>query len=280
MGNTHGPTKIPRNSLKFTTLVGQTNLLPPPQHLYSGVVEPRLLSSLKEPSALRPRPLGLEKLRRYYGSVPSGWPIPQDVSCSFPLLLYTRYIAKIGQIDMAEELVTLFQYIKASISTYLKRKTTPELYTQKPQEYEDDAWRHYLRAVSSYSFPRVFSHGPAYMITTHLHSLTGKCPYTEDQILSDVDAWVRPNLPDGTEKHLNSAQVKETLDRLFSIWYRGEANGALDFQSYSNDFIRWGTSGGAKRSKILGETYRTKWAWAYSRSTDKRGHIIEEPNQT
>lgn len=48
---------------------------PPPQHEYSGLVDYRLLSSLKEPSALRRRPQGLDKLRRYYGTVPAGWPI-------------------------------------------------------------------------------------------------------------------------------------------------------------------------------------------------------------
>lgn len=59
--------------------MGQTSLPLPPQRQYSGVVDVRLLSSLNEPTALRPRPAGLEKLRRYYGSVPRDWPIPQEV---------------------------------------------------------------------------------------------------------------------------------------------------------------------------------------------------------
>lgn len=176
---------------------------------------------------------------------------------------------------MAEELVTLFSRIKIKVRTYLENLPKHHEYVREREEYEDDAWRHYLKEVSSFSFPRVFSHGPAYMLLTHLHSLTGKCPYTEEQIISDVTTWVKPELPDGSKKNLDATQVEETLDRLFSKWYRGEANGALAFEDYCNDFIRWGTSGGAKKSDINGETYRTKWAWAYSRSTASDGSLIQ-----
>lgn len=169
--------------------------------------------------------------------------------------------------------MTLYPYIKTKIDTYLRRFPSSHEYNLEREEYENDACRHYLKEVSSLSFPRVFSHGPAYMLLTHLHSQTGKCPYTEEQIIDDFTAWVRPETSEGKKKDLDAFQVRDTQDRLFTIWYKGEANSNLKFEDYCNDFIRWGTSGGAIGSEIKGETYRTKWAWAYSRSTSSDGSL-------
>lgn len=66
------------------------------------------------------------------------------------------------------------------------------------------------------------------------------------------------------------------MDSVFNLWYKGEAEGSLEFEEYCDDFLRWGTSGGAKKSVIGGSTYRTKWAWAYANSTNQDGSLREK----
>lgn len=113
------------------------------------------------------------------------------------------------------------------------------------------------------------------MFFTHLHALTGKAPYTNQQIESDIENWVSPQ-QGGKEKHLDSGHWKKCLDDIFSTWYRGEGFGFLDFKEFCNDPYRWGTSGGAKATVWLGSKYRTKWAWAYERMTNKDGSLKDE----
>ncbi|KAG8232201.1 hypothetical protein J437_LFUL010502 [Ladona fulva] len=129
--------------------------------------------------------------------------------------------------------------------------------------YLNDYVRHHLKQVSAYCFPRIFSDGPMYMLFTHLHALTGKCPYTKEQIVGDIDSWVSGSIH-GRPKKFDSSATKYGLDRIFSDWKHPEPFGFLSFREYSNDFLRWGTSGGAPKSEIAGSKYRTKWAWAYA----------------
>ncbi|KMQ91419.1 hypothetical protein RF55_8718 [Lasius niger] len=81
-----------------------------------------------------------------------------------------------------------------------------------------DACRQYLKVIGAHCFPKVFTHGPVYMLFVHLHWLTAKCPYTEQQIIDDIEEW--------------------------------------------------GTSGGAPKVELDGQTYRSKWAWATAHTMD------------
>lgn len=263
-GTYYWPGQNTNCSQKYSIPVGCTKLPPVSQSNYSGILDSDLLSSLNEPSNLRRKPVNLEKLRRYYGAVPTHWPIKQTTSCSFLLYLYHKYIFHIGQIEAASELLRLFHIIRERSEKYFHQNnsSTPILNRRDRCEY----WRHQLKNVSGSAFPRVFSRGPAYMLFTHLHALTGKCPFTKDQIIKDITAWV--SNADHTErvKDIDHETVKTTLDDVFSRWYHGESGGSLCFKDYCYDFIRWGTSGGAPKTDIAGETYRTKWAWAYANS--------------
>ncbi|KAK1137401.1 hypothetical protein K0M31_001912 [Melipona bicolor] len=37
--------------------------------------------------------------------------------------------------------------------------------------------------------------------------------------------------------------------------------------------MRWGTSGGAPKTRFLGTNYRSKWAWALYHSLDQNGDL-------
>lgn len=142
----------------------------------------------------------------------------------------------------------------------------------------DDFFRLNLKSISSFCFPRIFSDGPVFQLFTHLHSLTGKCPFTKQQILDDIDAWVGSTSSDGQEKTFNAQSVYPTLDRVFTEWSPSEPDGSMPFLDYANDFVRWGTSGGGPKSSIKGETYRTKWAWGFSNYTHADGTPVESPS--
>lgn len=154
-------------------------------------------------------------------------------------------------------------------------------------EYRDDYFRKSLKAISAYAFQRVFKQGPVWMLFTHLHNLTGKAPYNKDELMETIRVWVSPLKPDGKTKALNEEAVNTGLDQMFVQWMPdGRSN--LPFREYANDFMRWGTSGGAPRSTWFGEKYRTKWAWAFSRATGATGdlkrsfdlynHSLAQPN--
>lgn len=230
-----------------------------------------MLGTITVPKTLRERPRNIEKLRRFW-KVPSMWVLPQSVSCSFPLYLHYRFMVKSGQYALAKEFCYLIGVVKNRWNRYLSSPTTSDVHKSRPDLYIDDFFRQNLKNVSAYCFPKIFSHGPAYMLFTHLHALTGKSPYTLEQIQGDIKQWVSSDI-DGREKNFNRSAVKNSLDYAFSTWHRGEPHGHLSFREYCNDFYRWGTSGGAKASYILGDKYRTKWAWAYSHAFDAQGVI-------
>lgn len=191
-------------------------------------------------------------------------------------MLY-RYIGKIGQDQLQLEFLGLMIFLAKKADDYFMAQTTPGYYVHNRTQYEDDLYRGYLKQISSFCFPKVFTHGPAFMWFCHLHALTGKCPYTPEQIISDIETWVSDRREDGKPKHLDEHAVKKTLDKIFSSWTNPrEYDGHLSFEEYSNDFMRWGTSGGAPKVEIKNEKYRTKWAWAYEHATDKETMQLKE----
>lgn len=220
-----------------------------------------MLRSLKQPAHLNRRPKNLEALRRFWGRVPSFWPVNNDVSCSWPLYMYYRSLKSTGQLSCAFDLIHLLRYIRS-----MEKSST--LRGADWVDYKDDFYRQVLKQVSSYCFTRTFTHGPAYMLFVHLHSLTGKAPYRNEDIENDISNWTSDTNPDGRKKALNKEACARTLDRYFSRWYKGEPNGSLSFKEFCNDFLRWGTAGGARKVEIDGQKYRTKWAWAYKHSTN------------
>lgn len=204
---------------------------------------------------VRLEPRRVDKLRRYSGRSPAWWPIPHHVTCSWGLYLTFQAYLRMGQRQSSLDLITICRTIAGAADVY-------------PATYQSDYWRHALKGLSTYCFPRVFSHGPKYMLFVHLHTLTAKAPYTREQILGDIQDWVSPRL-EGVDKAVDGATVERVLDRLFAQWYRGETFGALTFRQFANDFMRWGTSGGAPRVEYAGQRYRSKWAWALRYATDQ-----------
>lgn len=203
---------------------------------------------------LRPTKGKVFKLTRYMGRTAPYWPIKPWVTSSYPLYLYHTAIHAMGQIETAKDILSIAEYIQSKLEHI-------------PPKYHSDAYRCYLKQVSGYCFPKVFTHGPSYMLYVHMHWLTAKCPYTEQQIIDDIDEWVSDSM-DNKPKELDARICERVLDRVFTTWYKGEADGYLTFKEYCNDYARWGTSGGAPRVRMDGQDYRSKWAWSIYHSTD------------
>lgn len=220
------------------------------------------------PDSFNISPKNLYKLRRFWGEVPVWWPISSDVSSSWPLYLYYLILLDAGQKIVAIELVN-----------FLRSVNSKQLRIGISIDKIDDFFRCALKKLHDYSYNRIFDEGPAYMLFCHLHSLTGKSPYTEDQILEDITSWTSEykngDKKDGL-KQINMKYIAKTMDRLVVDWKISEADGFLSFKQYANDFLRWGTSGGAGASMYLGSKYRTKWAWALSRATNEDGSLKEK----
>lgn len=243
------------------------------QCLYSSIVDNKLLSAIEfVTTGLRRRPKKLESLVRYRATAPSHWPCDSDVSCCSPLYLYYRLLKSIGQINSAFDLVHILRYIR---SQWRRRKH--EIQCEEfvdVDEYKDDFYRGALKSLSAKCYNLVFEKGPAYMLFTHLHSLTGKCPFTVQQILDDVTSWVSShNTATGKKKELHMPTLNKVLDECFSTWRRGRKYGHLSFKEYCNDFLRHGTNGGAPKVHLYDSQYRTKWAWCLFHSTTKDGKL-------
>nr|QXV86550.1 RNA-dependent RNA polymerase [Totiviridae sp.] len=230
---------------------------------------------MKHPESLRPRPRGLVSLRRFFRLPPPFWPVNKNVSSSWGLYLLYKYIKHIGQVHLAEEFLGMMSHISRMSDEYFLKVDNLDKALER-SEWEDDYYRQVLKQLSGYCFPLVFSRGPAYMFLVHLHSLTGKAPYTQEQIVEDIKVWVSNKKPDGGFKQIDADTTKKVLDDVFGKWYKGEPEGHLTFKEFCNDFIRWGTSGGARKVEIDEEKYRTKWALGYTLATDKGGNLRED----
>lgn len=237
------------------------SLPPATQHVYDSVLSSELLD-FGSPSLL-PRPKRLENLVRYSARLPSSWPVPPQISCSFPIYLYYRALRALGQHVSATDLRYIMGVIHNKSLTY-------------SSEFRDDFFRQCLKKISAYSFPKVFSDGPKWMLFVHLHHLTGKAPYDKDKLKQQIKVWASPNRPDGKPKLFDPQSVSTGLDTVFNGWL-ADPDATLSFDQYADDFMRWGTSGGAPKSTYDGETYRTKWAWAFSHSTSPDGDLLPAP---
>lgn len=112
-------------------------------------------------------------------------------------------ILSLGQTRSANDLVIILEYIKG----YIRKCRVDDLHL-------DDAWRSALKSLSTFCFSKVFERGPAYMLFMQLHSLTGKAPYTKEQIEDDITSWVSGTM-DGSEKMQDEDIVEKTLDSVF-----------------------------------------------------------------
>lgn len=250
---------------KRSLVSGEASFPKPFQEVYRGIVDTDILG-YETPTSLRKRPKNLEALRRFWGRVPAGWAVPEMCSSGWPTYLYYTYLKKIGQVPLAKELWRLLGTIRHRWTKF--RKQFPKF---DELEYMDDFFRKSLKSIHSIAFQKTFTVGPAYMLLCHLHALTGKAPYTNEQIEDDIDKWVSGSI-EGKEKDLHKETVNRVLDEVFEQWnYKTEK--PLTFRQFCNDFYRWGTSGGASSSMIDGSKYRTKWAWAYSKSVDETGDL-------
>lgn len=167
----------------------------------------------------------------------------------------------IGQIQLARSLLGILTVIE---------KTRKIKYNDL--NIIDDYYRQQLKLVSGYAFPLVFSESPGWMFFMHMHSLGGKAPYNREDIEKDIDVWV------GDNKIFNYPEyVEDKMESIIKKWNKSlDDTLYLDFREYSNDVLRWGTSGGAVRTKFMGEDFRTKWAWGFSHLTIKEGTQLRE----
>ncbi|UPT53761.1 MAG: hypothetical protein 2 [Bactrocera zonata toti-like virus] len=246
------------------------------QRVYASIVDNKFLSAIDfVTTGLRRRPRKLDSLSRFRVSAPSHWPCDPGVSCCSPLYVYYRILKKSGQTNSAFDLVHLLRYIRSAWKRLKYMIETEEFVDLS--EYQDDFYRHALKSVSSYCYNLVFERGPVYMLFTHLHSLTGKCPFTIQQILDDIDGWVSNiNHSTGKPKSLHMPTVNEVLDEAFLNWRRGNKYGHMSFKDFCNDFLRHGTNGGAPKVDLYGSQYRTKWAWSVYHSTTKDGKLKKD----
>lgn len=210
---------------------------------------------LDESPILRPNVRGLDALRRYRVTSPKTWPL-KHTSYDVSTYMYYSAICSLGQNNVVHALYALFHYAG---------KVSRE---SKFAGMEDDCVRQILKKASSFSFEQYYGSSPAYIFLMHLHALGGKCPYSKEEVISDLRDWVSPKQSLCPDKGFE----EEYFQHLRASWkYNTDASDFMDFEDYCNDIIRWGTSGGGPKSSLEGETYRTKWAWGLSRVMDKNG---------
>lgn len=239
-----------------------------------------LLDGYEHPKQLRRTPHGIRNLSRFFGRVPGFWPIPNFSTSAWPLFVYYKSILCMGQHCMARELIRLLQIAvsywkkfvrinvghrcrKQIIKTFLNidRHMVDGQYDFNP--YFDDFLRSYLKCISGNAYVNTFRYGPAYMLFCHLHCLSAKSPFTKEQIVSDIDSWVSSDIF-SREKDIDRATWYDTMNRVFINW-TPRLDDLMSYAEYASDVMRWGTSGGAPKSTIRGETIKSKWAWGLSK---------------
>nr|QIN96632.1 MAG: RNA-dependent RNA polymerase [Picornaviridae sp.] len=178
-----------------------------------------------------------------------------NTSFASGLSIYYKSLCSIGQINIARTFLGLCFKIEKLRKWMVRRGTlSPD------GSCDDDFVRKSFKKVSSWAFPRTFSLGPAYSLFMHLENLGGPSPWTKQQILDDINAWT------SGEAEGNLDLLRPYYDQAISEWGKPLANKKhLTFKEFCNDLLRWGTSGGAKSADLLGEKFRSKWAWGFRR---------------
>lgn len=215
---------------------------------------PRLPSENKD---FRPSPKGLDKLLRYKVTPASWWPLSPTNPGFHSLYVYYLGIKATGQRNTLRDILKLLTIINKRWLKYLSARPSDA-------SHEGDFFRHHLKTVSSQAYNLTFSAGIQYIPFVHLHQLLGRAPFTINSVIEDIDLWVSDNI-DGVPKKLDHDQISETFDRVFTEWGPQKTD-CLSFREYCNDYLRWGTSGGAPATTLLGKKHRTKWAYAYDKA--------------
>lgn len=211
-----------------------------------------ILVKLRSTEKVRPNVKNIEQLRRLRLSVYS--PIDKNMlkqlgSFAPAYGLITSILIKMGQINILHTIRGIFNII-------IKSRARHNI----SEDHGDDFIRQKLKHLNSWALEHV-STNPGYMFLMHLHQLGAKSPYTEQQIVDDIENWVsdvKGRIND------NKEYILAKLEKYMIGWPHTDMSTLmLDFYSFCFDIQRWATSGGAPRTEYDGEKYRTKWMWGY-----------------
>ncbi|QMU95575.1 RNA-dependent RNA polymerase [Bactrocera dorsalis toti-like virus 2] len=173
-----------------------------------------------------------------------------------PLGFYLSMVEKIIG-DQGHPTCSILRLIILSVS-----KVTSEC-VDGSFNYVDDIVRQMLSVLDKRSFLLCQSSPELSMVFTNLHGLStlgGPRGWSEDSISRSIHDWidVRP-----TKDCLAIPHVRNKFESWMRQWSAGDKP-HLRFSQFCRDPMRWATGGGSSSSEILGERYRTKWAWAMS----------------
>lgn len=169
------------------------------------------------------------------------------------LSLLTKAMKTCGQGHIARTIRGICHHIENRFNWFLK--------TGKAiQNQCDDFVRQHLKALSSWAFKFVYTRGPAYMLLMHLHTTGGPSPWTKEKVIHDINEWV--NGEDAGKLDM----LKPYIDETFNQWTgQSHSQPKMNFREFCSDPLRWGTPGGAKKTTIHKESFRSKWAWVFSK---------------
>lgn len=252
------------------------------QDSYASILDVISLNDIKVETDVNRSPRGIHKLQRFSVRIPNWWPLEPDLPCSVSLYIYYSMIRSMKQYTSLKDMRIILFSINKSFKKYyndiLNRKNHTEhdiRFLADPFAYKNDYVRQYLKKLSSLCFPKIFTHGPSFMLFTYLHALTSKAPFKKEKIYEEITEWV-DNKIEGRQKNIDRDQWTESVEKVFSQWKHDKNIEKLGFREYCNDFFRWSTSGGAPPIIYDGDKLRSKWAWAYSKSTDINGDLLED----
>lgn len=232
---------------------------------YAICVDDELLTALKKVGPFRTNVDDLSPLVRFRVETDVGFPL-MDTSFGTGVFLHYDLLVSSGQLNLARSWLGLLFTIENNYRT--RSHDEPKVVNAS---VKDDFVRKSLVTISKWAYPRVFSKGPAYMMFMHWELVGAKSPWDEELINSDIDAWV------SGKGEANFELLKPYIDKVLSQWgSRYDSSRRLSFRQYCNDFMRWGTAGGARKTRYRGHEYRSKWAWALSRIIKPDGSYNED----